>query len=261
MVRVMQYFMMLLCVALAASPVAASQKEEPLPIRLTPVYEPHATQEWIETVCSSLSIPCNPRTTSAFSTNSFEDTNIYLIDTSRPMLTAWETLSSKEGKPFQQWDFIDYRHASIRKDAHNELQIHPVFYPSKNGHVIALISHEYKSFDNGKASFNIADFILLEEAPKFSPVYPSVPFSCLKIIRACLTDEEIETSSHCYDENFAYLTVTPHSDGKWQFLWNETAWPAHTHRQSKTLVKFVLSPNATRNPKSLPQISFCGGTL
>ncbi len=228
-------------------------------VSLTPLTAAEVSPSRVGAICDSLSIPCNPASTSLFAAD-HDAQSIYLIDASYPMLVIWDTSAPDDSPRYRQWNFSNYTHSfpGVDNKRPGPLQIHPALYPVGNNMAVALVSQTQETSSKGDASLNVADFVRLENTTQFDAVYTMVPFSCLKMIKACSSDAEYQSSSHCLEESFGYLAVQPQDSGSWKFIWTETNWPAHSTKQHEKLIEFTLSSNNGKQNSTLSEVSFCG---
>ena len=219
--------------------------------------------------CARLSTPCHAQTTSAWVGDALPLGRLFLIDRARPMLMA-----VRDGQIVQHWDFGAFAHSRSASKAEpgEPLEIYPALYPAGDGHyAVAIVHHRREGYSGGGALFSLADFVPLAAPPKTAdakaapPLYASVPFSCSKMVRACFSERESQTSRHCHDETEGYLTIqfparnTPKQD--WTFTWHETQWPAHVTKAHarRTQTRFTLPARATSTEALPKNVSFCGG--
>ena len=237
---------------------------------LKPAHEARVSKGLIKSICAGLSTPCNPTSTSAFISHPVSQSKIYLIDANRPMLVIWEAPSPNNASNAHYWDFSTYRHSYPPVSDGGDpkpLEIYPALYPIGNDRfAVAIVSVSNEMYSGGGASFSVADFVALNDnKTKHDVLYPSVPFSCSKMVRACFSEREYKTSRHCHDESSGYLTIQfPRQQNKgWAFTWNEIDWPAHTSKAKEKRVRtpFSIPSNLDGNERSkvLEKVPFCGG--
>ncbi len=133
---------------------------------------------------------------------------------------------------------------------------------------MAVVATAHESYSGGGAAFEVADFLVLEprkndewEKSGYRALYYTVPFNCNKMTRACFSENDYNTLPHCHEELFGNLTIrfTNAEGGKtgWQFIWNESVWPANAHKvKPATSSPFMLDGGKGTLPA---KASFCGG--
>lgn len=225
----------------------------------------------IASLCAKLATPCNAETTQAWLGAPSSWASALFIDTSRPMLIA---LQSDGGT--LAWDFADYRHTRSPPGQANRhaLDIYPALYPVPgNGYAIAVVHGVTEGYSGGGAGFGLADFVALHLTARaaaadkpYTLLYAGVPFSCSKILRACFSEREYQTSRHCHDDWSGHLTIqfseTRDSTAKWSFTWHETHWPAHVTKAHirRTQTRFTLPTGPAGTNEARPKgVSFCDG--
>lgn len=233
----------------------------------------------VAALCAKLATPCNATTTQAWAGAPTTWASALLIDAARPMLAVLRPDGS-----VRAWDFADYAPTrSSRSTTERErLEIYPALYPAPGGHyAIAVVRNHMEGYSGGGAGFSYADFVVLNtespnaagatnEGKPYTLLYAGVPFSCSKMVRACFSEREYQTSRHCHDEVQGHLTIQfptrasrATADAGWTFFWHETTWPAHVTKAHarRTQTRFTL-PAGTPAPSepALPRgVRFCGG--
>lgn len=223
------------------------------------------------TLCARVATPCNPETTQAWIGAPSSWASALFIDTARPLLMVIRPDGS-----LAAWDFASYRHTRSPSDgaAGNPLEIYPALYPaSGNTYAIAVVRAVSEGYSGGGASFSYADFVALNTTPLTAPsekpytlLYAGVPFSCSKMVRACFSEREYQTSRHCHEQWDGHLTLrfpSAHdSAARWSFTWHETHWPAHVTQAhtKRTQTRFTLPAGAAGINGALPKgVALCGG--
>ena len=213
--------------------------------------------------------PCDTRTAQAYTDAAGK---IYVIDAT-PILIVSDPADTT-GEKARYWDFSEYEHSYRAADSGGDktlLTVYPALYPAGGGqYAVAVVATAHESYSGGGAAFEVADFLVLEprkndewEKSGYRALHHTVPFSCNKMIRACFSEKDYNTLPHCHDETFGTLTIhftnTEASKIVWQFIWNESVWPANTpprNREPATSSPFTLDGGKGPLPANAP---FCGG--
>lgn len=163
-------------------------------------------------------------------------------------------------RPARQWDFSGYKHSNPPEE--EPFAIYPALYRVDGTRfAVALVSRFAESYSGGGATFEMADFPILDEAGergKYTVAYAGVPFACNKTVRACFSARDEKNSATCHDETSGYLTLSySPAPASWSFFWHETERPAHASQKSAS-IPFDVSP-AAQAYKLPPGVPFCGG--
>jgi hypothetical protein len=139
----------------------------------------------------------------------------------------------------RRWDFSSYTQSRAPDDPTNDpISVYPALYPAGPGSwAVALVSDAHEYYSGGWATFSVADFVVLRDAPDAGiakALYSGVMFSCLKAIRACFTEEDYRRrGNHCHDEFRGYLSLryAPTATAgvyPWTAVWNDSDGSAQT---------------------------------
>lgn len=174
------------------------------------------------------------------------------------------------------WSFDDYRHSAagrgdgLSEQAENAFSIEPALYPLGQGdYAVALVYTLSEGFAGGAASYDIADFISLNEARDYlntpaqadkdtdtgmPTVFTEIPLSCSKGLRACFSEREYK-QPHCSEDSSGHLDIRYQAaaDGTldWALAWHETYWPPHKPASytKKTVTRALLRQLAPTQPQ------------
>lgn len=152
-----------------------------------------------------------------------------------PQLLKMTFASATRWKVLQQWNFSDYR-AADRVDGDGDeppLEIYPALYPlGSDRFAVAVLAGWTESYSGGGGSWENADFVeLLQDGGHAStPRVAKLPFNCDKSIRACFSEHDYKSSSHCSEDFHGSLRlrfVPGASAGQldWIATWKESLWP------------------------------------
>ncbi len=237
---------------------------------------------WRSRLCALLPQPCSDDSLRLFRPRGGAR-NSYMVLADQPLAMATVTRAGRAGAV--RWrvqtlhDFSGYTHSMSASSAglSPRVSLAPALYPLGAGkQAVAVLWSVSEMYSGGGGSFSTADFVPLEPALRAGAgreaVYPGIPFSCSKLIRACFSEAQYRSTKHCHDEIDGGLRIgygaptkalansPARAGGKasrepssWRFSWHEVEWPAF-EPQSKRSIR-----NIRFGPTNTARVPFCGG--
>ena len=196
---------------------------------------------WRAALCALLPQPCEAASLRLFRPRA-ADADAYVVLSAQPLAMARVTYTQGTGwKLDTLHDFRGYRHSMADPATDNgaseppPLSLAPALYPLADGRWAATVLWSVtESYSGGGASFRTADFVPVDGPRKAdSLAHAGVPFDCYKMVRACFSEKDYQTSPHCHDESTGSLRIayappsTPGGDYGWSYTWRQSDWPAH----------------------------------
>lgn len=105
------------------------------------------------------------------------------------------------------------------EDGFHKQYIFPKLFPmAQNRYAIAIIDQFSEMYSGGGAGIERASFYELTDSGKTHQFIANYPFSFSRMIRACFSEEDYESSKgNCHDEDSLSLDIRPIKPLLWQF--------------------------------------------
>lgn len=227
---------------------------------------------WIMGICNLPGLECNKvEEPKLYERKSATGAEYYAVMVNRT-ISRLTMKSPGQWQALNVWSFEKYPVPSEPESAGDRrmLDIHPALYPAAPDlWAIALLTTKTESYSGGAASFDEADFVLLDpttsEVTQKQRLYAGVPFSCSKEVRACFSEKDYKKNMpRCHDESRGFLTLkyAPSPTGKlyaWTATWHETTWPAGSSKATQTKTQTVAALVPGQKTAALEDFPFCDG--
>ncbi|WP_426958540.1 hypothetical protein [Muricoccus radiodurans] len=262
-------------VLLAAGSVAAPRAAElPRPVPLRVVAEGFLPQRsWQEPVCRLAEAPCGgARTPPSLLRAANAAVGTYHAILPGPVLAELR-FSRGQWQLRRRWDFRGHPLA-LGREEDAATRLFPALYPAgPDRWAVAFQRVRNEGYAGGGASFSRADFLLLPAeggaVGADATLFPEVPFSCSKMVRACFSERDHRTSRHCHDESTGSLSirVVPGPDPAWHdwvLTWQAEDWPSGVGRSgvrtTSATARLRHGDDAAAVAARTGSFDFCGGS-
>ncbi|MEF9958034.1 MAG: hypothetical protein RR767_12685 [Acinetobacter sp.] len=141
------------------------------------------------------------------------DQNLWILS-SRNDIAQFKS-SSKGFKLVREWSVV----TAEREDVSHKQYVFPKLFPlTQKRYAIAIIDQFSEMYSGGGAGIERASFYELKDAGLMKQFIKNYPFSLNRMIRACFSEQDYESSKgNCHDEDALSLDIRPMKPMLWQF--------------------------------------------
>lgn len=141
------------------------------------------------------------------------DQNLWILS-SRNNITQFKP-SSNGFKLVREWSVV----TAEKEDVIHKQYVFPKLFPlTQQRYAIAVIDQISEMYSGGGAGIERASFYELKDARLMQQFIKDYPFSLNRMIRACFSEQDYESSKgNCHDEDALSLDIRPMKPMLWQF--------------------------------------------